>query len=172
MALLALYWSTRPTPSRAVIAVQITEFREDEFSFFVANLGKLPTVIRDFDLDISLAQADGMHVVSAAFSKEPFQLMPGESQLVEASLADFERRYTNWQSSDISPDEFTTNFLYGAAALVSNLHCEVKVHFPTQRYFPSNIEIATDAVNGACSAAMAWYAEAIGPLADAGDTSE
>lgn len=160
----ALYFSRVTEPATPRLVVQVDRFTDIGFSFFVANLGELPTVVRDFDLKISLQQGAGSHVVEAGFSVPPSQIPPGENRLFEIEYSSYVPRHTRWTASESMQEPFTLNFLYGAAGLGNNLHCEVDVYFTSQRYFPSNIDGAEGSVNGTCSAAMKWFAESVGPL--------
>ena len=64
----ALYFSTLKEPASPRLFVQVDRFNQSGFSFFVTNLGELPTLVRDFDLRISLKQGEGTHAVEAGFS--------------------------------------------------------------------------------------------------------
>ncbi len=163
VAFIALYFSQVAAPASPKIEVQVDRFDDTGFSFFISNLGTLPTVVRDLDLKLSLVQGDGMHRVTAGFSIVPTQLQPGESRLIELEYSSFVPRYTLWKASDDYDEPFTLHFLYGAAGLGLNLHCQVDVYFASRNY-PSNIEESSGSVNGTCSSAMKWYAENIGPL--------
>lgn len=160
----AFYFSRVTEPSIPELVVQVDRFDETGFSFFVANLGELPTAVRDFDLKISLAQGAGTHFVEAAFSVPPSQIPPGDSRLFQIEYASFVPNYTRWSASGDAQEPFTLNFLALAATLGSNLHCEVNVYYTSPRYFPNNFDGASGSVNGTCRAAMKWYAESIGPL--------
>lgn len=160
----ALYFSMATEPANPRIVVQVDRFNQTGFSFFVANLGELPTLVRDFDLKISLRQGEGTHIVEAGFTLPPDQIPPGGSRLFQIEYSSFVPRYTRWTASESTQEPFTLNFLYGAAGLGSNLHCEIDVYFTSRRYFPSNIDGAEGSVNGTCSEAMKWFAENIGPL--------
>lgn len=133
----------------------------------MANLGQLPTAVRDFDLEVSLKEGEGTRTVKAGFSLPPSQIAPGENQLVQVEYSDFVPDYTRWTASeDLRDKPFDLQFLYAASSLGSNLHCEVSVYFTSRRYFPSNIDGASASVNGTCSEAMEWFAKNIGPLKD------
>ncbi|WP_162787065.1 hypothetical protein [Notoacmeibacter marinus] len=160
----ALYFSTVTEPAAPKLVVQIDRFTNSGFSFFVANVGELPSSVRDFDLTLSLQQGAGTHIVQAGFSILSKPISPGENRFFQIEYSSYLPRHTLWTSSDQIQEPFTLNFLYGAAALGNNLHCEVDIYFASQRYFPSNIEGAEGSVNGACSEAMKWFAEGIGPL--------
>lgn len=164
VAFVALYFSQVAAPSSPKVEVQINRFEEERFSFFVSNTGNLPTSIRDFDLSLILVQGDGMHRVKAGFAISPIQLEPGESHFIELEYSSFIPRHTQWATSENLDEPFTLKFLYGAAVLGNNLHCQVDVYFASRKYFPSNIEGAIGSVNGACSSAIKWYAERVGPL--------
>ncbi|WP_299280779.1 hypothetical protein [uncultured Tateyamaria sp.] len=160
----ALYFSTVKEPASPRLIVQVDRFNESEFSFFIANLGELPTLVRDFDLRISLKQGDGTHVVEAGFTVPPAQISPEGNRLFSVKYSSFVPRFTSWTATESTAEPFSLNFLYGAASLGGNLHCEVDVYFTSRRYFPSNIDGAEGSVNGTCSEAMKWFAENIGPL--------
>lgn len=165
VSLAALYFSRVTEPASPRLVVQLDRFNETGFSFFVANLGELPTVVRDFDLNISLVQGAGSHAVDAGFSVPPTQIPPGENLLFQADYSSFVPAYTHWKVSGSTQDDpFSLSFLYGAAGLGNNLHCEINVYFTSRRYFPSNIDGAAGSVNGTCSEGMKWFAENIGPL--------
>lgn len=139
-------------------------FNQSGFSFFVSNLGELPTVVRDFDLKVSLQQGGGAHAVEAGFSISPSQILPGESRLFEVEYSSYVPRYTRWTKDEGVQEPFTLNFLYGAATLGNNLHCSIDVYITSGRYFPCNIDGSEGSVNGSCAEAMKWFAENIGPL--------
>lgn len=160
----ALYFSTLTEPAAPKLVVQIDRFTDSGFSFFVANVGELPSSIRDFDLTLSLQQGAGAHIVKAGFSVPSNPISPGENRFFQREYSSYLPRHSRWTSSDQIQEPFTLNFLYGAATLGKNLHCEVGIFFASQRYFPSNIEGAEGSVNGACAGAMKWFAEDIGPL--------
>ena len=160
----ALYFSTVKEPASPRLIVQVDRFNQDGFSFFVTNLGELPTLIRDFDLRISLQQKGSTHSVQAGFTIPPAQIAPAGSQAFSVNYASFVPRYTSWTASDNTEGPFSLNFLYAASSLGANLHCEVDVYFTSRQYFPNNIDGAQGSVNGTCSEAMKWFAEKIGPL--------
>ncbi|MFT6536727.1 MAG: hypothetical protein ACJAQU_001630 [Loktanella salsilacus] len=160
----ALYFSRVTEPATPRLAVQIDSFNQSGFSFLVTNLGELPTVVRDFNLTVSLQQGGGAHAVEAGFSIPPRQIASGESQLFQVEYSTYVPRYTRWTADEGVQEPFTLNFLYGAAGMGNNLHCAVDVYFTSRRYFPSNIDGAEGSVSGTCSEAMKWFAENIGPL--------
>ncbi|WP_066011177.1 hypothetical protein [Thioclava sp. SK-1] len=164
VSFVALYFSQVVAPASPMVEVQINRFEDERFSFFVSNTGNLPTSISDFDLSVNLVRGDGTHRAKAGFSIPPIQLEPGESQFLELEYSSFVPRHTRWTTSGDLNEPFTLNFFYGAAALGNNLHCQVDVYYTSRRYFPSNLEGSIGAVNGACSSAMKWYAEHVGPL--------
>ncbi len=164
VSLIALYFSRVTEPPSPELVVQVDRFNENGFDFFVANVGDLPTSIRDIDLKVSLQHGDGEHAVRAGFATSPTQILKGESKLFRMHYSDFVPRHTRWTTSENAPEPFSLNFLYAASSLGSNLHCEVEVYFTSRRYFPSNIDGAEGSVNGACSDAIKWFAEKIGPL--------
>ncbi|MGS4986755.1 hypothetical protein ACVDG9_02250 [Roseibium sp. RP-7] len=160
----ALYFSTVKEPASPRLFVQVDRFTQSGFSFFVTNLGELPTLVRDFDLRISLNQGEGTHVVRAGFTIPPAQIPPGGNQLFSVKYSSFVPSFTSWTTSENTEEPFSLKFLYGAASFGNNLHCQVDVYFTSRRYFPSNIDGAEGSVNGTCSEAMKWFAENIGPL--------
>lgn len=160
----ALYFSRVIDPPSPRLFVQVDRFNDTGFSFFVANLGQLPTAIRDFDLKISLDQGEGTHEVVAGFSVPLSNVPPGENRLLQIDYSSFQPEYTSWTASKDLRQPFNLQFLYMAAKLGSNLHCEVEVYFTSQRYFPNNMDGAKGSVNGICTEAMKWFAENVGPL--------
>ncbi len=164
VAFVALYFSQVSDPESPRVEVQINEFEEGSFSFFVSNMGNLPTSIGDFDLSINLLQGDDIHSVRAGFTIPSIQLNPGESHLIELKYSSFVLGRTQWITAEDLDEPFTLHFLHMASLLGSNLHCQVEVYFTSRKYFPSNVEGATGSVNGQCSSAMKWFAEHVGPL--------
>ncbi|MEQ9695224.1 hypothetical protein [Shimia sp. SDUM112013] len=160
----ALYFSRQKEPPRPDLVVQVDRFEAGGFSFFIANLGNLPTVVRDLDLTIKLTHGEGTHAVEAGFSVTPSQIPPGESRLFQIEYSSFDPQHTRWVASRSTQDQFTNKFLKSAAILGNNVHCAVGVYYTSRRYFPNNTEGVSGTVNGSCVYAMQWFAENIGPL--------
>ena len=165
ISIAAFYFSRIPEPTIPRLVIQIDRFAENEFSFFIANLGELPTVVRNFDLIIMLAEGEGTRTVSAVYSLAQGQIDPSENRFIEVKYKDYLQNQGRWvETENLRNDPFSLQFLYAASLLGSNLHCELNVHFTSQRYFPSNTDSASASVNGICIEAMKWFAENLGPL--------
>lgn len=161
----AYYNSSRMVIGNPIVEAQITEFRENKFSFFIYNLGNAPSVVKFVDLKISLQQQEGSHLLQVGFELEkPIILKAGDFSEVEVSYDSFLPRWTSWEVSDPAPSEkFSTSFLYGAAGFGNNLHCELSASFTRSGYYDFNSRSNTQ-TNGNCVDAMEWFAKNVGPL--------
>ena len=148
------------------VELQIIDFAETGFKFFVYNRGDAPTVLGVVDLDLLLMQDGGAYRVEASFDLvEPITLIPGAVESISLSYDAYSPTWTRWVASVPPPnDPFTVSFLYGAAGLGNNLDCRVSVLYSKSGYY-DNVGEYTAGTNGNCAYAMKWFAENIGPLA-------
>lgn len=154
-ALFLSYVAARPMPR---IVVQTEHYDEEGFSFYVANIGNLPTALTDIELTLTLRQGDGAHLLRLAFHPPRIELPSGASRLVSTNYAAFELNEGGWQRSGNVDEEFSLGFMDAAVALGTNLDCEIGVSFVSPKYSPTNVDRSTTSVNGMCAEAMRWFA--------------